>query len=90
MTPPPPPPDAPPTLLARAVRKCPRLRALSLSGRPLPVRDWCGEGGHLSLASITLTNQDALLLGELLRDHTRLSTLNLSQCRLTGPVALDM
>ena len=90
MTPPPPPSDAPPTFLARAVRRCSRLRALSLSSRPLPVREWRARDASLSLAAVTLTNQDALLLAELLRDHISLRSLELSQCRLTGPVALEM
>ncbi|KAL3921671.1 MAG: hypothetical protein SGPRY_004822 [Prymnesium sp.] len=90
MTPPPPPPDPPPVLLARATRRCSSLRTFGLSGRPLPVRDWCGEASRLSLGTGALTNQDALFLAQLLRDHTSLRSLHLSQCRLTGPVAMQM
>lgn len=90
MTPPPPPPDPPPVLLARATRRCSSLRTFGLSGRPLPVRDWCGEASRLSLGTGALTNQDALFLAQLLRDHTSLRSLQLSQCRLTGPVAMQM
>ena len=88
MTPPPPAPAAP-IQLAAAVHRSPALQTLCLSGRPLRVRDWVGGSDHLVVAGL-LPSQDALLLAHLLRQHTRLRSLDVSHCRLTSAISLEL
>ena len=71
------------------MHRSPSLQTLCLSGRPLRVRDWAGGSDHLVVAGL-LPSQDALLLAHLLRHHTRLRSLDVSHCRLTSAISLEL
>ena len=85
---PPPPGDAVPASSAKAARDSASLQSVLLSGRPLRVRRVGRRGG--ALAQRPLPSQDALILADLLHHHRALAALDVSHCRLTSAISLEL
>ena len=86
---PPPPSEAAPIQLGRAARLSESLQILQFSGRPLRVRDWGGGSEALVLTGL-LPSQDASTLAHLLQHHRALRCLDVSSCRLTSAISLEL
>ena len=78
-----------PIQLARAARGSASLQSVQFSGRPLRVREWGGGAEDLVLTGL-LPSQDASILAHLLQHHKSLRCLDVSHCRLTSAISLEL